>query len=122
MESVLRPLTQQEELWIREILDGHPRWTGVRAASVTVVAELVEGNARTMRLWADTPAEGLSGTRGYIGRLAIRTTDNFGITVTLDHREGFLCEMYVDFLDLEEKGDRPPPEDWEELAHLHTKM
>lgn len=122
MESMPRPLTQQEESWVREILDGNPKWNGVSAALVTVIAEVVEGSSRSMRLSTDTPAKGLAGTKGYIGRLDIRTSDNFGITVTLDQHDGHLYELYVDFLDLEDRGDRPRPLKWKEVAHVHKEM
>jgi hypothetical protein len=42
--------------------------------------------------------------------------------VTLDQHDGNLDQLYVDFLDLEEKGDRKPPLQWRELAHIYTKM
>lgn len=63
-----------------------------------------------------------TGTKGYVGRLEIRTADNFGITVTLNRHDGWLDELYVDYLDLEERGDRPQPLEWTELAHICTKM
>jgi len=58
-----------------------------------------------MKLYTEAqPNQSQSGTRGYIGRLEIRTADNFGITVTLDQHDGLLDELYVDYLDLEERG------------------
>ncbi len=122
MESTPRPLTKQEHSWVREILDGNPKWNGVSAALVTVLAEVVEGSSIEVKLSSGTEVKGLAGTKGYIGRLDIRTSDNFGITVTLDQHDGRLNELYVDFLDLEDGGDRPPPLKWKEVAHVHTAM
>src|ERR1700712_322549 len=103
MESMPRPLTQQEQLWVSEILAGNPKWNGVSAALVTVIAEVVEGNSRELKLSIETAVKGLAGTKGYIGRLDIRTSDNFGVTVTLDQHDGLLDELYIDFLDLENR-------------------
>jgi hypothetical protein len=123
MKIPVRPLTQQEQAWMTEILGGNPEWADISANSISVIEETVSGNSQTMKLFTEAPAKKkLSETKGYVGRLEIRTADNFGITVTLDQYNGLLDELYVDFLDLEEKGDRPRPLEWEELVHIYTSM
>jgi hypothetical protein len=123
MQSPLRSLTQQEQSWIREILNGNPEWTSFDPSSIRILAESVVGNSRTMKLYTENPSRrDQRGTKGYIGRVEIRTADNFGITVTVDQHDGLPDELYVDFLDLEERGDRLPPAEWEELAHIYTRM
>ena len=123
MQTHPRPLTQQEKSWVKEILDVNPEWTDVSVSSIEVNAESVAGNSHTIRLHMEgPPKQNQGGTKGYLGRLEIRTADNFGITVTLDQHDGSLDELYVDYLDLEEMGDRPQPLKWEELAHICTKM
>jgi hypothetical protein len=123
MQNPSRPLTLQEQSWIKEILDGHPEWSELDPSNTRVTAESVTGNARTVKLSTGaSPIPSLRGTNGYLGRVEIRTADNFGITITLDQHDGSLEELYVDFLDLEESGDRPRPREWQELAHVNTKM
>jgi len=49
-----------------------------------------------MKLSSEAPSKpNQRGTRGYIGRLDIRTDDNFGITITLDQYDGSLYELYI---------------------------
>jgi len=62
------------------------------------------------------------GTYGYIGRSEIRTTDEFGITVTLDQRDGKLDELYINCVDLSAAGNRTLPEEWNELVHTTEPM
>ena len=123
MQTPPRPLTQQEQSWVKEILDVNPEWINVSVSSIKVNDESVAGNSRTMKLQLEAPPkQNQTGTKGYLGRLEIRTADNFGITVTLDQHDGWLDELYVDYLDLEERGDRLRPLEWKELAHICTKM
>jgi hypothetical protein len=64
----------------------------------------------------------LQGLRGYIGRIEIRTNNDFGITVTLDQADGKLGELYVNAVDLSDESQRPFPEKWEEIAHIVEAM
>jgi hypothetical protein len=78
-----------------------------------------------MTVYLDSPKPqnpSLAGTRGYIGRIEIRTADDFGITVTLDQHDGRLSELYVDPLDLREPGGRILPDQWQETGHITTPM
>jgi hypothetical protein len=123
MQTSSRPLTPQERFWVGEILGGHPEWSGIELDQLSVVAENITGNIRSMKL-SQGPLQVLElrGTKGWIGRIEIRTADNFGITVTLDQHDGLLEELHVDFLDLDESGKRPQPDTWREIAHIYTKM
>ncbi len=123
MQTSPRSLPQQEQSWVKEILDVNPEWMDVNVSSLKVNVETVAGNSRTMKLCMDgPPKQNQAGTKGYLGRLEIRTSDNFGITVTLHQHDGSLDELYVDYLDLEERGDRLRPLKWEELARVCTRM
>jgi hypothetical protein len=118
-----RALSAQEQSWVQEILQGHPDWADVELSSTRVTAECECGNCNAAYLEADSPQNPrLQGTRGYIGRVEIRTADEFGITVTLDQQDGRLDQLYVDFLDLSPKGNRPRPFSWWETAHIYTRM
>jgi hypothetical protein len=118
-----RLLNEHEQSWVQEILQGHPDWADVDLSTTRVTAECDCGNCNAAYLEADSPQNPrLKGTKGYIGRIEIRTAEAFGITVTLDQHDGNLDQLYVDFLDLEEKGDRRRPSQWRELAHIYTKM
>jgi hypothetical protein len=123
MQTSSRSLTQQERSWVAEILGGHPEWSEVDLDEIYVLDEHGTGNMRTMELSKGAiPISKLRGTKGYLGRIEVRTADNFGLTVTLDQYDGSLEELHVDFLDLQEPGDRPKPNEWQELVHIYTKM
>jgi hypothetical protein len=116
-----RNLTTQERAWIQEILNSNELWSDVDLGATKVVAECDCGECRTAYL--DSPQnQSLRGTRGYIGRIAIRTDNEFGITVTLDQLDGKLSELYVNAVDLSDEGSRPFPERWGELAHIVERM
>jgi len=118
-----RALSDREQSWVKEILENHPDWADVDVSGTQVVAECGCGKCSTVYLHsarAHNPR--LAGTKGYIGRIEIRTHDEFGITVTLDQHDGILSELYVDFLDLTDAGDRDPPQTWSEEAHTVTRM
>jgi len=88
-----------------------------------VVAQCGCGECRTVYLDSDRPQNAsLRGTRGYIGRIEIRTTSDFGITITLDQFDGKLDELYVNYVDLSDDGHRPFPHDWDESTHLVQAM
>jgi len=59
---------------------------------------------------------------GYIGKIEIRTDDDFLIPITLDQKDGKLSELYVDPMDLNEPGTRILPYVWRELGHTVTRM
>jgi hypothetical protein len=120
-----RPLLLQEKSWIREIMHCNSRWADADLGNAQVVAQCDCGtaNCKTIYLHSAEPQNpSLTGTKGYIGRIEIRTADDFGITVTLDQKDGHLSELYVLFLDLQQPGDRQPPDKWEEKAHIVTPM
>lgn len=118
-----RPFNHHEQLWVQEILQGHPDWADVDLSTTQITAECQCANCDTAYLEAESPQNPrLRGTKGYIGRIEIRTADSFGITITLDQHDGNLDQLYIDFLDLEEKGDRTRPSNWLELAHIYTRM
>jgi hypothetical protein len=118
---VARELGAQERAWIQEIIDTNRLWSDIDLSSTKVVAECDCGNCRTVYL--DSPQNtSLKGTRGYIGRIDIRTKDEFGITVTLDQLNGKLSELYVNAVDLTDEGSRPFPERWSEIAHIVESM
>ncbi len=87
MQTPPRSLTQQEQSWVKEILDLNPEWTDVSVSSIKVNIESVAGNSRTMKLSMDGPLkQNQTGTKGYVGRLEIRTADNFGIKLACAKR------------------------------------
>lgn len=82
-----RDLSPQEYAWIQEILNANELWSDARFSATRVVAVCDCGECRTAYLdGPQTPS--LQGTRGYIGRIEIRTDNDFGITVTLDQLDG----------------------------------
>src|SRR5271156_5305587 len=104
-----RSLSAQERGWMQEILDSNRLWSDVDLSTTKVIAECDCGECRTAFL--DSPQnQSLRGTRGYIGRIEIRTNNEFGITVTLDHLDGKLSELYVNAVDLSDEGSRRFPE------------
>ena len=116
-----RDLNARERSWIQEILKTNGRWSDVDLGTIKVVAECDCGECRTAYL--DSPQnQAAMGTRGYIGRIEIRTDDDFGITVTLDQLDGGLSELYVNAVDLSDDGARPFPDRWGELAHIVEPM
>ena len=118
-----RPLSQQEHSWVREILEQNPRWADVDLNDTQAVAQCDCGKCRTIYLPSTAPQNPtLLGTKGYIGRIEIMTTDNFLITITLDQLNGVLSELYVDPLDLLEPGNRTLPDQWREKTHTVIPM
>ena len=118
-----RSLSSQERSWIREILESNPRWADVDLMAVRVIAQCDCGKCKTVFLDRPTPQNPrLAGTKGWVGRIEIMTTDDFMITVALDQSEGSLSGLYVDALDLREAGDRAFPNEWREKAHIVTRM
>ena len=116
-----RDLNPQERSWIQEILNTDKLWADIDLGATKVVAECDCGGCRTAYL--DSPRNQSSlGTRGYIGRIEIRTNNEFGITVTLDQLDGRLSELYVNAVDLGDDGSRPFPEHWGEIAHIVEPM
>jgi hypothetical protein len=118
-----RGLSAQESSWIREILASNPAWAHVDLSNTQVVAECACGKCKSVYL--DSPVSeqpGLQGTKGYIGRIEIRTSDEFLITISLDQHDGKLSELYVDPLDLREPGERLLLEPWLEKSHTVTAM
>lgn len=122
-DIVPRPLGARERSWIQEILQSHAGWADVDLTQTQVVGECSCGECNTVYL--DSPSAQnprLAGTRGYIGRIEIRTNDEFGITITLDQSGGKLSELYVSSLDLSPSGNRRIPAVWTEKARVVTKM
>jgi len=118
-----RRLNERERAWVAEILQHHPLWSDVNVSDTEIVAECGCGECKTVYLDSIMSQNPLcKGTRGYIGRVDIRTTNGFGITVTLDQCDGKLSELYVNYVDLSDGGCRPFPLDWEESAHLVQAM
>ena len=118
-----RPLTMRERDLITEILASNPAWADVDVAGTRVVAQCDCGECETVYLDSDAPQNpSRGGTVGYIGRTAITTRDGFGITVTLDQRDGKLDELYIDFVDLNAPGNRPLPKDWQEVVRTTEPM
>jgi len=118
-----RELTAQERAWITDILQANTSWADVDPSGTRVWAECDCGLCRSIYLRSDVRQNpSLLGTRGYIGRIEIRTADDFGITVTLDHLDGALDELYVNYVDLSERGDRTLPEHWREVARTAVAM
>ena len=116
-----RDLNAQESVWIQEIVDSNKLWSDVDLGNTKVVAECDCGECKTAYL--DGPQNpSLRGTRGYIGRIEIRTNNEFGITVTLDQLDGKLSELYVNAVDLGDDGSRPFPERWGEIEHIVEPM
>jgi hypothetical protein len=118
-----RDLSKQERSWIREILEQNPRWADVDLNDTQAVAQCDCGNCRTIYVHSSAPQNpSFAGTKGYVGRIEIITTDNFMISITLDQIDGVLSELYVDPLDLLEPGDRPLPNQWQEKVHTAIPM
>jgi hypothetical protein len=116
-----RDLNAQERSWIQEILEISKFWADVDLGTAKVVAECDCGECRTVYL--DSPQNSaLAGTSGYVGRIEIRATNEFGITVTLDQLDGRLSELYVNAADLHGDGTRPFPDRWGEIAHIVEPM
>lgn len=118
-----RPLSPLERQWIHEILQHNLLWADVDFSDTKVIAKCSCDKCKTVYLDSPRPQNpSLTGTRGYIGRIEISTTNDFGITVTLDQLDGKLSELYVDPLDLREPGDRILPDQWQEKGHITTPM
>jgi hypothetical protein len=118
-----RPLTSREQRLVAEILHANPAWADVDVSGTHVVAECDCGECKSVYLDSGTPQNpSARGTYGYIGRTEIRTTDDFGITVTLDQRDGKLEELYINYVDLSEAGNRRLPEEWHEVVHTTERM
>lgn len=116
-----RDLNAQERSWIQEILNTNRLWSDLDLSATKVVAECDCGECRTAYLNGPQNST-VKGTRGYIGRIEIRTNNDFGITVTLDQSDGKLSELYVNAVDLSDDGSRPFPKQWDELAHIVVPM
>ena len=113
----------QERSWIREILEHNPKWAGVDIDSTCVIAECDCGKCKTVFLDSDVPQNpSLGRTKGYVGRIEIRTDDDFGISVALDQLNGKLGGLYIDAVDLRNPGNRPFPEHWRERGRTVTPM
>jgi hypothetical protein len=118
-----RSLSSRERSWIREILESNPLWADVDLSATRVIAQCDCGKCRTVFLDSPTPQNPrLAETKGWVGRIEIRTTDDFGITVALDQCDGNLSGLYVDALDLGEVGDRAFPDEWRETTHIVIGM
>jgi hypothetical protein len=118
-----RSLSSQEVSWIREIVENNPHWADADLNEVRVVAQCDCGKCRTVFFNGSSPQNPLLvGTKGWVGRIEIRTTDDFGITVALDQLDGSLSGLYIDALDLSESGDRAFPDRWQEKAHIVARM
>ncbi len=114
-----RPLTVQERMLIEQILQANAGWADVDVSGMRVVAECDCGECGTVYLDSDKPQNpSARGTSGYLGRLEIRTTDDFGITVSLDQADGKLDELYINGVDLGATGDRRMPKEWQELSRV----
>jgi hypothetical protein len=99
-------------------VENNPHWADADLNAARVVAQCDCGKCKTVFLDSPSPQNPLlAGTKGWVGRIEIRTTDDFGITVTLDQLDGRLSGLYVDALDLRESGDRAFP-DRQEKAHI----
>ena len=116
-----RDLTGQERAWIQEILNSNPLWSDVDLSRTKVIAECDCGECRTAYL-ASPQNRAVKNGRGYIGRIEIRTDNDFGISVTLDQLDGRLSELYVNAVDLSDDGSRPFPDRCGELAHIIEPM
>jgi hypothetical protein len=89
-----RPLNKHERSWVQEIVEGHPDWADVDLNTTVVTAECDCGLCNSVYFEADCPQNPrLQGTKGYIGRIEIRTAEDFGITVTLDQQDGKLISF-----------------------------
>lgn len=116
-----RELSAQELGWIKQILNTKSVWSDIDLGSTKVIAECDCGKCRSVYL--DGPQNPtLAGTFGYIGRIEIRTNNEFGITVTLDQLNGKLSELYVNAVDLSDEGNRPFPDRWDEIVHIIEPM
>jgi hypothetical protein len=118
-----RDLTVPERTWISQILRANQLWSGASLNATRVVGKCACGECRTVYLESPVPQNPqLQGTRGYVGRIDIRTTNGFGITVTLDQIDGKLFELYINHVDPSEDGNRTFPENWEEAASVVEPM
>ena len=116
-----RDLSPQERGWIQEILNAKSVWSDIDLESTKVIAECDCGECRSVYL--DGPRNpALTGTVGYIGRIEIRTVNEFGITVTLDQLNGKLSELYVSAMDLSDDGTRSFPDKWDEIVRIVEPM
>ncbi|MGH7866530.1 MAG: hypothetical protein ACREP9_02600, partial [Candidatus Dormibacteraceae bacterium] len=118
-----RDLTPQERAWIAEIPQANASWADVDVSGTRVWGKCDCGQCRSIYLHSEAPPNpSLLDARGYIGRIEIRTADDFGITITLGHSNGALDELYVNYVDLSEKGDRALQDHWQEVAHTTVGM
>lgn len=116
-----RELTSQERGWIQQILNSKSVWSDIDLGSTRVIAECDCGACRSVYL--DGPRNSaLLGTVGYIGRIEIRTNNEFGITITLDQLNGKLSELYVSAVDLSDDGTRSFPDRWGEIVRIVEPM
>lgn len=118
-----RPLSMRERCWIQEIMDHVSQWADVDLSDTYVIAHCSCGRCKTVYLDSPKPQNpSLVGTKGYLGRIDITTTDSFGITITLDQHDGKLSELYIYPFDLCEPGTRILPDKWQETHHTVTPM
>jgi hypothetical protein len=114
-----RDLNARERSWIQEILNVNRLWSDVDLSAAKVVTECNCGECQTAYL-SSPQNQAVAGTRGYIGRIEIRTDNDFGITVTLDQLDGRLSELYVNAVDLSDDDSRPFPDSWGENSRISS--
>src|ERR1017187_5875408 len=89
-----RSPSSQERSWIHEILEHNPRWADVDLDAARVVARCDCGKCKTVFLDSPLPQNPLlAGTKGWVGRIEIKTCDDFLITIALDHLNGNLSGL-----------------------------
>src|SRR5438105_4069981 len=118
-----RPLTPQEQDWVKEILGSNPFWADVDASNTRVVAACDCDDCKAIYLDSGCPQNPRAkGTLGYIGRVEIITTDDFMITITLDQGDGKLDELYFNYVDTSIRGGRKLSQSWIEKSRQVTSM
>ena len=116
-----RPLSEQESVWIREIVQTNEEWKDADLSNTQVVAEGPCDEGLSMVLRQPEENERLGSSAGYIGRLVICTDDNCFIEIRLTYSGKRLHELFVLFVD-PKHPKRTLPKSWKEVSHEAYKL
>ena len=112
----VRPLSEREAGWIRDILKANDEWRNADISRTQVVAEEPSEEGISFMLQAPDPENPETASRREsVGELWINTDDRCTVNVQLSQAEGRLRELYVLFVDPKEPKRRLP-KSWTEIS------
>jgi hypothetical protein len=114
-----RPLTQQEQSWVNEILSASKHWADVSVGELSAIGRCACGFCRAIQLERPTRPQNPSATsQGQVGDIDIYTSVGDVINVALYARDGSLSDLDL----LCEFGFKPIPENWTEVSrHVEAR-